>query len=155
MNRADSLLTPFIKELGIEDGVRLAKIKMNWHNLFNKPLSDHMSPSMLSGDEIVLNVDSPVWLQELNFYKEDIIKKMSAYGVKAVRLRLGRLSTGVKSGVSGSSRTDKGRESRVKKLTTEELSYIEKVVSSISDEVLKETIRKAIEKALTSGQTRQ
>jgi hypothetical protein len=142
VNRVDFLIVPFIRELGIEDGVRLTEIKMNWHNLFNKPLSSHMSPSMLSGDEIVLNVDSPVWLQELNFYKEDIIKKMGAYGVRAVRFRLGRVSTKLEV---------RSQKSEVKSLTPEELSYIEEAASKISDPELRETVRRTIEKAITSN----
>jgi hypothetical protein len=154
VNRVDSLLIPFVRELGIEDGVRLAEIKMNWHNLFNKPLSYHMSPSMLSGDEIVLNVDSPVWLQELNFYKEDIIKKLSAYGVKAARFRLGTLMTSTSRGRVSIISEVKRRESRVKRLTTEELFYIEETTSKINDPELRETVRRTIEKALTSRRTR-
>jgi hypothetical protein len=144
VNRVDSLLGPFIRELRIEDGIRFAKIKMNWHNLFDKPLSYHMSPSVLSGDEIVLNVDSPVWLQELNFYKEDIIKKLSAYGVKAVRFRLGTLMT-------STSRGRVSKKSEVRKPTREDLSYIENTVSKIDDEALRETFRRTIEKAITSN----
>jgi hypothetical protein len=144
VKRADSLLNPFIRELGIEDGVKLAEIRRNWYNLFDKPLSYHMSPFILSKGEILLNVDSPVWLQELTFYKEDIIKKMSSYGVKTVRFRLGRVSTKVKSGIQG-------WKSRVKQLTTEELSYIEETVSKINDEKLKETVQKAMKKSFATG----
>ena len=144
MKRADSVLIPFIRELGIEDGVKLAEIRRNWYNLFDKPLSYHMSPLILSKGEILLNVDSPVWLQELTFYKEDIIKKMSSYGVKTVRFRLGRVSTKVKSGIQG-------QKSRVKQLTTEELSYIEETVSKINDEKLKETVQKAMKKSFATG----
>lgn len=145
MNSVDSLLIPFIRELGIKDGVRLAEIKRKWHNLFNKPLSYHMFPSMLSGDEIVLNVDSPIWLQELQYYKDDILKKLLSYGVKAVRFRLGRVPK--KSEV-------RSQKSEIRRLTTEELFYIEDVASKISDEKLKETIISAIEKAITSGKTK-
>ncbi|OHE57235.1 MAG: hypothetical protein A2Z47_09055 [Thermodesulfovibrio sp. RBG_19FT_COMBO_42_12] len=142
MNSVDSLLTPFIRELGIEDGVRLAEIKRNWHNLFNKPLSHHMSPSMLSRGEILLNVDSPVWLQELQYYKDDILKKMRSYGVKAVRFRIGRVSK---------MSEVRSQKSEVRKPTHEEISYIEDTVSKIDDEALRETVRRTIEKAITSN----
>ncbi len=145
MKRIDSLLDPFIRDLGIEDGVRLAEIKREWFNLFNEPLSYHMSPSMLSEGEITLNVDSPVWLQQLNFYKEDIIKKLTPYGVKDVRLRLGKVST--KSEV-------RSQKSKVRSLTHEERSYIEETVSQIGDESLREAVRRTIEKTLTSGRRR-
>lgn len=162
MKRADSLILPLVKELGVEDGVRLAEMKKNWDDLFNEPLVSHMSPFMLSGGEVILNVDSPVWLQELNFLKEDIIKKLSHYGVRSVRFRLGtlmtstsqgRVSTGIKSGVRSQSTTR--RESKDKSLTAKELSYIEETVSQINDEALRETARKAIQKALISKRIRQ
>ncbi len=145
MKRADSLLSPVIRELGIEDSVKLAEIKKTWHNLFNKPLSYHMSPFKLSEGEIFLNVDSPVWLQELNFYKEEIIRKMSSYGVRAVRFRLGRVSK--KSEV-------RSQKSEVRRLTHEELSYVEETVSQIGDDALKGAVKMAIEKAIASGKTK-
>ncbi|MEW6214354.1 MAG: DUF721 domain-containing protein [Nitrospirota bacterium] len=145
VKRADYLLIPFIRELGIEDGVRLAEIKKKWYDLFNMPLSHHMSPFMLSDGELLLNVDSPVWLQELNFYKEDIIKKLSPYNVKSVRFRLGRVSTKIGA---------RGKGQGAKLLTAEEISFIEDVVSPISNDELKETVQRAIKKALITGRTK-
>ena len=147
MKRADSLLIPFVRELGIEDGVKLAGIKRNWYNLFSKPLSYHMSPLILSKGEILLNVDSPVWLQELNFYREDIIKKMSSYGVKTVRFRLGRVSTNKQSAVSS-------QQSAVRQLTNEERAFVRDIVSKIGDDLLKGTVKTAIEKSISSGKTK-
>ncbi|MEW6068205.1 MAG: DUF721 domain-containing protein [Nitrospirota bacterium] len=140
MKRAGSLLAPLISNLGLEDALRLAEIKSNWHKLFND-LSYHMSPFKLSNGEIILNVDSPVWLQELNFHKETIIKKLRSHGINTIRLRLGRVSTVEKSEV-------KSQKSEVKALTSEELSFIEKTVSQINDQDLKDKIKKAIEKSI-------
>ena len=151
MKRADSVLIPFIRELGIEDGVKLAEIRRNWYNLFDKPLSYHMSPFILSKGEILLNVDSPVWLQELTFYKEDIIKKMSSYGVKAVRFRLGRVSRNKQSAVI---RLRRSQQSAVKQLTNEEHAFVRDVVSKIGDDLLKGTVKTAIEKSISSGKTK-
>jgi len=147
MRRADSLISTVIRELGIENGLRLAEIKKNWHVLFGEPLSCHMSPCMLSEGEILLNVDSPVWLQELNFYKEDILRKITSYGVRSVRFKLGRVSPKEKSKV-------KSQKSKVKLLTPEELSYIRETVSQIGDEALREIVKRTIEKAITSNRTK-
>jgi len=144
---AGSLLIPLIRELGIEDGVRLAEIKKNWFDLFHEPLSHHMAPCTLSGVEILLHVDSPVWLQELNFYKDDIIKKLSPYGVQRVRFKLGRVSTTIKSEV-------RSQKSGVEQLTTDELSFIDETVSQIKDEELREAIRKAMQTSILTGKDR-
>ncbi|MEW6162101.1 MAG: DUF721 domain-containing protein [Nitrospirota bacterium] len=157
MKRVDSLFLPLIRDLGIEDGIRLAEIKKDWHNLFNEPLSSHMSPCKLSGGEILLNIDSPVWLQELNFYKEGIIKKLSPYGVRDVRFRLRTLMTSMSRGrVSTKEMSNiKCQMSKIKPLTTDELSFIEDVVSPISNDELKETVQRAIKKALITGRTKK
>ena len=147
MRRADSLLTPLIRELGIEDGIRLAEIKKDWYSLFNKPIAYHMYPCALSKGELLLNVDSPAWLQELNFCREDIIKKIRSYGVKTVRFRIGRVSPNVKSEV-------KNQRAKVKQLTSNELSYIEEAVARINDEALKSAVKMAMEKAIAAGKTR-
>lgn len=142
MNRADSLLGPFIKDLGIENAVRLDEIKRNWNTLFREPLSFHMSPAVFSGVELLISVDSPVWLQELNFYKEDIMKKLNSYGVGAVRFRLGR--------VPASGRSIARSECpRVKQLKAEEHSYIEETISGIGDNELRGRVKKAMVKSLS------
>jgi hypothetical protein len=106
-----------------------------------------MAPYKLSEGEILLNVDSPVWLQELNYFKKDVIEKLNPYGVRDVRFKLGRVSKIIKSGVQS-------QKSRVKPLTTEEIFYIEKTVSQINDKELKETVRRTIEKAITLNKTK-
>ena len=85
MQRADSLLKPVIRDLGIEDSLRLAEIRRNWTVLFSEPVSSRMFPSFLSRGELVLTVDSPVWLQQLNLCKGDILLKLRASGIRESR----------------------------------------------------------------------
>jgi hypothetical protein len=147
MHRADSLLKPFIKDLGIEDRIRFFEIKRNWDTLFQEPLASHMFPILLSRGELLLAVDSPVWLQELNFYRDDIIKKLVPFGIGAVRFKLGRITKNVKSEI-------KSQKSRAKRLTNTEQTFIRKTVDEIRDEGLKETLKITMEKAIVSGKTK-
>lgn len=147
VKRADFLLKPLVRDLGIEEGIRLAQIKSHWNTLFQKPLSYHISPSLLSGNELLLTVDSPVWLQELKFYQEDIIKKLAAYQVRTVRFRLGRVNA-----VANQEEGRKGRKD--KPLTAQDRSFIEDTVSNIEDEELKEIVKKAIGKAMSAGKVK-
>jgi hypothetical protein len=147
VKRADSLLKPLVRDLGIEDGIRLSQIKRHWHTLFHKPLSHHMSPSFLSGNELLLTVDSPVWLQELKFYQGDIITKLALYEVKTVRFRLGR--------VNAAENAETGREGgKAKPLTAHDRSFIEDTVSTIEDEELREVVKKAMGKAIATVRKR-
>lgn len=148
VKRADSLLTHLIRDLGIEDGIRLAMMKREWYSLFQKPLSYHVSPCRLSEGELLLNVDSPVWLQELNFFKEEIIKKLGSYGVREVRFKLGRIPR------ANENTAVKDKKSGKKHLKDGELEFVDKTVSHISDESLKTTVKSAMQKAITSGKTK-
>ncbi len=107
-----------------------------------------MVPCKITEGVILLNVDSPVWLQELNYFKKDIIEKLSPYGIKEVRFKLGGVSKKTGSGVCN-------QGFRVNKLTPEEVSYIEETVSLIIDEELRGTVRRTIEKAISSKKTKK
>jgi hypothetical protein len=146
VKRTGDLLIPIIKNLGIEDNLRLAEIKKDWNNLFKDPLSLHMFPSKLSEGEILINVDSAVWLQELNYYKDDILKKLNKYGVKEARLRLGKVQKNISSEV-------KSKKLKARRFSVQELSYIDQVVLKINDPELREIVRRALEKAIASKKT--
>lgn len=141
MEKAGLLLAPILKNLGIQEGVSLALIRNDWQTIFDNTLSSHMSPSKLLKSELLLNVDSPIWLQQLSYCKNEIIKKLAAYGVKEVRFRLGRISQ------------EKQHESQgqgIAELSAEDAFFIEDIVSKINDESTKESAKRAIEKSLTS-----
>jgi hypothetical protein len=148
VKRVGSLLRPLVREFGIESSIRFIEIEKNWHTLFNEPLSHHMVPYKITEGVILLNVDSPVWLQELNYFKKDIIEKLSLYGIKEVRFKLGQVSK-----KTGSEACNQGF--RVNTLTPEEVSYIEETVSLIIDEELRGTVRRTIEKAISSKKTKK
>jgi hypothetical protein len=150
MKRADTLLTPFLKSSGIQDGVKLAAMRAQWHHLFSKPLSYHILPFRFSQGELILNVDSHVWLQELNFLKRDIVKKLSPYGVRTVRLRIGK----TQSKTGNRLRNGGVKSTTYRELTSTELSYIEATVSSLPDEQLRRTVRTILEKAIATGRTK-
>lgn len=140
MKRVDSLLAPLIKNLKLEDAVKLGRIRAGWADIFEKPVSLHMFPAMLKEGELLINVDSPIWMQQLSFYKDKIADKLQGFGVKAVRLRLGKVIPWEK---------EKGEKILLhKSITADVRSYIEKTVSPIRDEELREGIKKAIEKSI-------
>ncbi|MBI4691160.1 MAG: DUF721 domain-containing protein [Nitrospirae bacterium] len=138
MKRTDSLLAPLLKNFKIEDTVRLSRIKSEWQNIFEAPVSLHTSPAFLKEGELLINVDSPVWLQQLSFYKEDIIKKLQGFNVRAVRLKLGR--------VLSEKKKDKVMPKR-NVLTENEMVFINETTTLIHNHELRDSIRKAIEKS--------
>ena len=139
MEKAGPLLGPVLRRLGIEAGVRLARIRNDWHKIFDKTLSAHMSPSQFSEGELLLNVDSPIWIQQLSFYKKDLTAKLGAYGVREVRFRIGRVG-----------RTQQVKEAApaAAELTAEEKEFIDGLLEKIGDAELRSAVRAAAEKSL-------
>jgi hypothetical protein len=140
VKRADSLLAPIIKNLGIEDGVKLSRIKNEWQVLFEKPLSLHTSPSMLKDGELLINVDSAVWLHQLGFYKERIKEKLNKFAVDSVRFRIGS--------IRNSEKLEK-ESVQLRDLTAEEKLLVEDTVADVKDKDLWCNIKKAMEKSIS------
>jgi Dna[CI] antecedent, DciA len=145
MEKAESLLSPLLKRLGIDEDVRLQRIRNDWQTLFEKPLSLHMSPSRLFEGDLLLSVDSPAWMQQLGFCKKEILRKLAGYGVRDLSLRIGRVST---------KNRHKDHARKTAELSSEETFFVSDVVSGIGDELLRKTIRKTIEKSLLSAKLR-
>jgi len=139
MKKAEAVLGPMLKRLGIESGVRLERIRTDWFSIFEADLSSHMYPASCADRELLLNVDSPVWMQQLTYYRKDIMRKLVPYGIAAVRFRVGK--------VQKKEQQHQGRK-KVRQLSADDISFASSVVSEITDEQLKESIRKAIERSL-------
>lgn len=139
MEKTDSLLGPLLRRLGIEDGVRLARIQAAWDGIFDRPLSQHISPARYAEGELLINVESPPWLQQLSYCKRDIIAKLRPFGVRDVRFRIGRI-------YRKSERTDQPAE---KTLAPEDRQFIRELIAGVSDEDLRDAVRAAAERSLS------
>ncbi len=146
METAGSLISPLLRRLGIDEEVRLRRIRNDWHTLFEKPLSQHMSPSKLLEGDLLLSVDSPAWMQQLGFCKKEILKKLEAYGIKDLRFRIGRVSQ---------KNSPESPNSAPVELSREEALFISELLSGVNDDVLRESIKKSIEKSLLTARPRR
>jgi len=146
VKKVGALIPRLLKELGLEEAARFERIKKEWSTAFREPLSLHMAPSALKNGELLIAVDSPVWLQQISLFKADIMKNVSPFGVKEVRFRIGLI----------------GRMSEKKKETAEirlqekpslgrdALREIDESVSGLKDIGLRENVRRAMEQSFRS-----
>lgn len=141
MHKTSSLLEPLIAKLGIAEGVRLARLKTDWDEIFDKPLSLHMWPSKYSEGTLLLNVDSPLWIHQLSYHKNAILEKLRAYGVRDIRFRVGKLSRRAKRLADAP---------RLSAISGEDSSFVASLVSGIGDPELRDAIRGAAEKSMQS-----
>lgn len=144
MKTITSLLGPIFRELGIEDRLAIETIRSEWSSIFNEPLSLHTYPVELTQGELLINVDSPVWLQQLKFFKQDIIKKLAGYNVKTIRFKHGKVYIKGDKGPRGQSL----KPMPPKTLGPSDIAWIEEITSDLEDTEVRESIRKAIKKQM-------
>jgi hypothetical protein len=136
LERAGTVLGSLVKDLGLESALALYRIRENWESVFRGPLSLHSSPSGLSRGRLLVNVDSPAWLQQLNFYRKDVVRKLASFGVKDVRFKLGRVRPLSQRRTAPAPVEDS--------LIDNDRAFIEEVVSGVDDRDLGENIRGAM-----------
>ena len=126
----------------MEEALRLEGLKSEWTTIFREPLSLHMCPSQLKNGELLITVDSPVWLQQLTFFKEDITKNVSPFGVTRVRFKIGRIPR-----PHHSPKTPPQPQTG-QSLKSSDRKEIEDTVSTLPDNELRDALRKVMEKSL-------
>ena len=143
MQRAGPTLEALVKELGMEDALRLYRIRKSWVGTLGSPLCLHTFPAMLSGGRLNVNVDTAAWLQQVGFYRSLISKKLSRFGVADVRFRLGRVE----------SCTDAPADTGPLLKGSPDHEFIEEMLAELKDEELKESLRRAAEKGIRTTES--
>lgn len=145
MKSLADIISPILRASGLEEGVRFDLIKHRWDDLFRKPLSLHLYPVSLRDGELLVNVDSSVWLQEVTIRKEELLNVLKPFCIKDIRFRLGRVGFRREN-----IRSKKGRDKETKReLTPQSLRFINDTISPVKDDDLREVIRATMEKSLS------
>ncbi|MBF0558548.1 MAG: DUF721 domain-containing protein [Nitrospirae bacterium] len=147
MENTGSILASLFKNAGMGEKLTLARLQAEWADRFDEPLSLHTFPSSLNKGLLVVNVDSPLWMQQLKFFKQAMLKKLDSYGINAIDFRQGRANP------SSFNRVRRHSEEEIvheKKISAEDAEWIEQTLSlsNVSDPELKERIKTVLEKAL-------
>jgi len=151
VENAGSILASIFKNIGMEDSLTLARLQREWTTLFDEPLSLHIYPASLNNGILVVNVDSPIWLQQLKFFKQNILKKLEAYRINTIDFRHGRTNpsrfnrTWNQSGIDTCEQTFQPE----KTLDEADVDWIDQTLATVNDPGLQDSIRNVLEKALT------
>lgn len=152
MEKAGSILSSIFKNIGIEDRLTLARLQREWPELFEAPLSLHTCPSSLNNGSLSINVDSPLWLQQLKFFKQAMLSKLETHGINSITFKHGRTNLPSHDRARSCSGQNISKESKLDAADTE---WIEQTLSDIDDTELQDTIRSVIEKALLKNVKRE
>ncbi len=143
MKRIGSFFTPIINSLGIGEAIRAESLQREWQTIFSEPLSLHTWPANLENHTLTINVDSPVWLQQLSFFKNEILSKLSIFEVRDIRFRLGRIH-------QPELRRSARQPAAPFRLEIDEKTacYINETVSNLHDQEMQEVVGKAMKRSL-------
>ncbi len=147
MKPIGSILSPLFTTLALGDKIALESLKIRWDTLFNEPLSIHIWPVAMEDGVLVIHVDSPAWLQQIKFYKQDVLEKLKAHHIKDVRFRHGSVYRNT-SAKRPSDASRKYTRAENKELTPSERTWMEETLSSLQNEDVKQALRNTIEKSL-------
>jgi len=140
MERASRVFSELIRDLGLEKGMALASIRKKWETLIGEPVSNHTLPFSFQNGQLLIMVDSPEWLHELRYFQNEFTNKLSPFGVRSIRLKLGSVKKPRKRPVP--------RKAPKRDLSPQEQEFINEVSSEINDTDMRDQIRKAIENSL-------
>jgi Dna[CI] antecedent, DciA len=145
MDTTRSILASVFRNLGIEDRLTLACLQRDWTGLFGEPLSSHTYPSSVNKGKLVVNVDSPLWLQQLKFFRQTMLKKLETYGISSLDFKHGKTHVFTSHRTAGNL-PDSNAEG--KDLCETDLEWIKQTVDGINDPELRESMKNVLEKAL-------
>ncbi len=84
MEKAGEIIKRIISKRRWEQKFGIEYLKSKWKECVGAPIASHTSPSFISKKKLYIDVDSPVWANQLNFLQEEIIKKINEFFNKEV-----------------------------------------------------------------------
>lgn len=78
MESLSKILGNLLKKKRFGTQIQRHRIFENWDSLVGNSLAEHAQPQKIQGHTLILAVDHPAWIQELQFLKEPLIRKIQA-----------------------------------------------------------------------------
>ncbi len=73
----DSVLDKLFHEGKLARSLQVAQLENCWPELVGDDAAPHCSPEKISRGKLYIHVDSSVWCQHLDLFKEDVLQKMN------------------------------------------------------------------------------
>lgn len=145
LTRIDTIMSTAFKRFGLKTKVKWFAIARVWKDVVGDHIDRRAQPSNLIGKTLYITVSSSTWMEELRYLKLDLIKGINARLkeelVEEVVFKLGRVDKGHSKG---------GYHPTHPPPSQEEKRAIERLVSPIKDEGLREVLIRVLEKARPS-----
>ncbi|MBN1899269.1 MAG: DUF721 domain-containing protein [Spirochaetes bacterium] len=88
MEKISEIIKHIISKRKWEGRFGLAMLKNHWEDCVGKVLAAHTVPGFISKQTLYIDVDSPVWANQLNYMQNEIIHKINQYFSKQIVTKL-------------------------------------------------------------------
>lgn len=78
MESLSKILENLLKRKRFGAQIKRHRMFENWDSVVGDSLAEHAQPQKIQGHTLFLSVDHPAWIQELQFLKEPLIRKIQA-----------------------------------------------------------------------------
>ncbi len=137
-----SILKPLLKKYGLEAQMQVYTLIDRWEKIAGHQIASHTLPYQLKFKKLYLYVDSSVWMNHLNYLKEElkgkINREMGEPIVKEISLKIGPVE---KNREVEEEAKPEGVQSE-KALSREEIEQIEQYVGTLEEKDLREQVKK-------------
>ena len=72
-----NILSGVLNKFRVDQGLELASIFSLWDNVVGEAVAKNAKPAGFKGKILLVYVSSSVWIQELQYYKKDMILKLN------------------------------------------------------------------------------
>ncbi len=84
MQKASDIIKAIISKRRWENKFGIEYLRSKWKECVGEPISAHTFPSFISKKKLYIDVDSPVWANQLNFLQKEIIEKINQFFGKEI-----------------------------------------------------------------------
>ncbi len=77
LDHIGNILDRVMEKCGREVDAGMIQVWKMWDNILEKEIIENAQPAAFKGDLLLVHVTSSVWMQQLQFIKSDIIKKIN------------------------------------------------------------------------------
>lgn len=148
-----SILEKTLKSLEIDVPVKSYSILMAWKEIVGETIADHAQPRRIRNQILFIDVVHPTWMQQLQFLKSDLLKKVNAFlgepRIQDIRFRLGKISP--KPNPPPSKPDPWQRE----ELDEAKRKRIDDLLQKVRDEEIRRTMKKVLLKGAKLEQSRK
>lgn len=71
------ILPHVLSSLGLKKGIERQKAVFIWDRVVGKDIRRHTRARYVRGKKMWVDVDDPIWIQQLSFLKSEIVKKLN------------------------------------------------------------------------------